>query len=275
MRVVATLTGGSRLVGRSVQIVLLTLVELVVGLFTGRFGEALSSLRALVGLVPRSFSLVARRRAIQAQRSVPEREVLGLQVRGSARIASYLRGRETTTYVRAGMTVRRWRETSFGPLLAWFVVLTAIAIGSRTYFDQGVPTVGEFLTFPESAAELAARYGSAWDPRSFGLTSPVPSGWLALAALSGLALFKMSLAMTLSVVGLFVVGAAGYVAARCGLPGEPFPDRGDGRLRRDTARAGSSRDGPVVGVGLVRRAPMDGVSAPALGRHRHRRPGYS
>ena len=65
MRVVATLTGGSRLAGRSVQIVLLTFVELVVGLFTGRFGEALSSLRALFGLIPRSFSLLARRRAIR------------------------------------------------------------------------------------------------------------------------------------------------------------------------------------------------------------------
>jgi GT2 family glycosyltransferase len=209
MRVVATLTGGSRLVGRSVQIVLLTVVELIVGLFTGRVGEALSSLRAMFGLIPRSLSLVARRRAIRAQRSVPEREVLGLQVRGSARISSYLRGRETTTYVRAGMTVRRWRETSFGPLLAWFIVLVAIAIGSRTYFDRGVPTVGEFLTFPVSPRELAERYGSAWDPRSFGVTSPVPSGWLALAVLSGLALFRMGLAMTLSVVGLFVVGAAG------------------------------------------------------------------
>ena len=107
------------------------------------------------------------------------------------------------------MTVRRWRETSFGPLLAWFLVLVAIAIGSRTYFDRGVPTVGEFLRFPESARELAESYGSAWDPRSFGLTSPVPSGWLALAVLSGLALFRMGLAMTLSVVGLFVIGAAG------------------------------------------------------------------
>ncbi|MGH9133808.1 MAG: glycosyltransferase family 2 protein, partial [Ilumatobacteraceae bacterium] len=209
MRAVATLTGGSRLAGRSVQIVLLTMVELVVGLFTGRFGEALSSLRALVGLIPRSFSLIARRRAIRSQRSVPEREVLGLQVRGSARIASYLRGRETTTYVRAGTTVRRWRETSFGPLLAWFLVLVAVVIGSRSFIDRGVPAVGEFLAFPESARDLAGRYGSAWDPRSMGLTSPVPTGWLALAGLSGLALFRMSLAMTLSVIGLFVVGAAG------------------------------------------------------------------
>jgi GT2 family glycosyltransferase len=39
MRSVATLTGASRLPGRSVEMVLLTLTELVVGPFTGRFGR--------------------------------------------------------------------------------------------------------------------------------------------------------------------------------------------------------------------------------------------
>ena len=83
MRTVATLTGGSRLLGRSIQMVLLTIVELLVGLFTGRFGEALASLRALVGLIPRSGSIIARRRAIRGQRVVHEREVIGLQDRAA------------------------------------------------------------------------------------------------------------------------------------------------------------------------------------------------
>ena len=128
MRAVATLTGGSRLLGRSIQMVLLTLIELVVGLFTGRLGDALSSLRALGGLVPRSASIFARRRAIRGQRVVHEREVLGLQDRGSSRLTSYLRGKETMTFVGADSTVRRWREASFGPFLAWFVVVLAIVI---------------------------------------------------------------------------------------------------------------------------------------------------
>ncbi len=59
MRTVATLTGGSRLLGRSLQLVLVTFVELVVGLFTGRFGEALASLRALLGLLPRTPAIIA------------------------------------------------------------------------------------------------------------------------------------------------------------------------------------------------------------------------
>ena len=209
MRAVATLTGGSRLLGRSLQMVLLTLVELVVGFFTGRFGESLSSLRAMLGLLPRTAGIIARRRAVRPQRLVPEREVLGLQVRGSARLSSYLRGRETTTYVGAGTTVRRWRETSFGPVLAWFLVLVAIIIGSRTFIDRGVPQVGEFLPFPESPRRLLDLYLSAWDPRSLGTSSPVPTGWLTLAMGSVLALFRMSLALTMSVIGAVVIGAAG------------------------------------------------------------------
>lgn len=209
MRAVATLTGGARLLGRSVQLVLLTIVELVVGLFSGRFGEALSSLRALGGLIPRTGSLIARRRAIRGQRVVHEREILGLQNRGSARLTSYLRGRETATFVGADSTVRRWREASFGPVLAWFVVLAMIAIGSRSLIRDGVPPVGEFLPFPEDPGDLWADYRSSFDGRGFGSTNPLPTAWMLVPILSVLTLFRMSLFLTASIVGLYVAGAIG------------------------------------------------------------------
>jgi hypothetical protein len=159
--------------------------------------------------VPRSGSILARRGGVRAQRVVPEREVLGLQVRGSARLASFLRGRETTTYVGAGTTVRRWRDASFGPFLAWFAVIVAIVLGSRSFIDRGVPVVGEFLPFPDSAGDLARSFTSAWDPRALGATVATPTGWLLLAAASAVTLFRMDLAMTVAVVGAFVLGAAG------------------------------------------------------------------
>ncbi len=208
MRALATLTGARRLFARSVQLVALTLVELVVGLFTGRFGEALASLRALIGMVPRTGSVIARRRLIRPQRQVPEREILGLQIRGSARLSSYLRGRETTTYVSEGTLVRRWRETSFGPLLAWFLVIAAFVIGSRTFINSGVPAVGEFLTFP-SARDLMDSFRTGYDPRGFGSTSAAPTGYATLAGASAFALFRTDLAMTMSIVSLFLVGAIG------------------------------------------------------------------
>lgn len=209
MRTVATLTSGARLFGRSIQLVLLTIVELVVGLFTGRFGEALSSLRALGGLIPRTGQIIARRRAIAPQRVVHEREVLGLQNRGSSRLTSYLRGRETATFVGADSTVRRWREATFGPLLAWFVVIVAIIIGSRAFIRSGVPAVGEFLPFPESPRALWNQYANSFDGRGFGAAAPLPTAWPLVAGASVLALFRMSLFMTMSVVGLYLAGAFG------------------------------------------------------------------
>jgi GT2 family glycosyltransferase len=208
VRTVATLTGASRLLGRSLQLVLLTIAELVVGLFTGRFGEAIASLRGLVGLIPATPRIIARRRQIRAQRAVPERELLGLQNRGSARLTSYLRGRETATFVGEETTVRRWRQASFGPALAWFVFLLAVVIGGRNLIRHGVPQVGEFLAFPP-AGDLWSAYGGSFDPRGFGATSAGPTGWAAAAVLSVVALFRMPLFQTMCVIGLHVLGGLG------------------------------------------------------------------
>ena len=84
MRTVVTLTGGTRLPVRSVEMVLLTGAELVIGAFTGRLSEAWSSVRGLLGLIPRTPALLARRGAIAKTRHVGDDEILDLQNRGSA-----------------------------------------------------------------------------------------------------------------------------------------------------------------------------------------------
>ncbi len=209
MRAVATLTGRSRLAVRSLQLVVLTLVELVIGAFTGRLGEAFASLRALLGLIVRTPAIIVRRRAVAPQRLVPEREVLGLQTTGSARLTSYVRARETTTYIGEDTTVRRWREQSFGPVLAWFVVLVAVVIGSRTMIDEGVPFVGEFLRFPDDVRGLIDTYRSSWDARGLGATSPLPTGIGTLALFLAATGGRVGLTTMLMVVGPVVFGAAG------------------------------------------------------------------
>ena len=78
MRSVATLTAGARLPVRSLELVVLTVTELFVGLFTARLGEAWASLRALVGLIPRTPAILARRSAVSKLRHVDDAEVLGL-----------------------------------------------------------------------------------------------------------------------------------------------------------------------------------------------------
>jgi hypothetical protein len=209
MRAVATLTGAGRLPGRSLELVLLTLAELVVGLFTGRFGQAWASLRALVGLIPRTGSLIARRRVVKPLRRVPEREVAGLQTRGSARLNTYLRSRETATYVGMESSVRRWRESTTAPVITWIVVIAALLIGSRQLLRGGVPPVGEFLEFPASPRLLLDSFLSAFNGNGAGATSPTPTGWATLAGLSVSTLFHMGLLHTVFVLGMVFIGVAG------------------------------------------------------------------
>lgn len=209
MRGVATLTGAGRLPGRSLELVLLTVIEMIVGTFTGRFGQAWASLRALVGLIPRSASILARRRAIASVRKVPEREVLGLQVGGSARLSGFLRTRETSTFVGADANVRRWRGSSTGPVVAWLAVLGLLFVGSRRFFVDGIPPVGEFLAFPESPRALISSYMSSWNRSGSGSTSANPTGWATIGGLSVVTLFRMGMLHTLFVLGLVVAGLVG------------------------------------------------------------------
>jgi GT2 family glycosyltransferase len=209
MRSVATLTGASRLPLRSIEMVLLTVAELVVGLFTARFGQAWNSLRALVGLIPRTPALLARRREVASTRRVPEREVYSLQIGGSARLNSYLRSRETATYVGSNAQVRRWRQSATTPLVAWVAVIVGVIIGGRSFVTAGIPEVGEFLRFPASPRALLDTFVAGWNPTGAGATSPNPSGWATLSGLSVFTLFHMGLLQTLFVLGLVIVGAAG------------------------------------------------------------------
>ncbi len=209
MRSVATLTGTSRLPARSIEMVLLTLTELVVGLFTARFGQAWNSFRALFGLIPRTPALLARRREVKALRRVPEREVFSLQERGSARLNSYLRSRETATYVGSGAQVRRWRQSTTAPVIAWIAVIAGLFVGARSFFESGLPPVGEFLAFPQSPRQLLDTFLSGWNPNGAGATSPNPTGWATLSGLSVFTLFHMGLLQTLFTLGLLLVGSAG------------------------------------------------------------------
>ncbi|MDX2379686.1 MAG: glycosyltransferase [Acidimicrobiia bacterium] len=209
MRSVATLTGAARLPGRSLELVLLTAVEMVVGLFTGRLAEALASLRALGGLIPRTGSLIGRRREVKPLRRVPEREVAGLQERGSARLNSFIRSRETSTYVGVETNVRRWRESTTAPMIAWIVVIIALVIGSREVLRDGIPPVGEFLRFPDSPRLLFDSFLTAFNGNGAGATSATPTGWASLAGLSFATLFHMGMLHTLFVIGLVFVGIWG------------------------------------------------------------------
>ena len=209
VRSVMTLTGGSRLPLRSLEMVVLTVAELVVGAFTGRLGEAWSSVRAMIGLVPRLPAVLSRRGAIAKLRQVGDAEILPLQERGSARLTSFRRSRDTATYIGAETNVRRWRESTLAVTATWLVLLACIVVASRTLIDTAVPAIGELLPMPASARDLAGDYASAWNPGGLGGTVANPTGWAVLSVASVFWLFKMGAGLTILLIGLIVLGVWG------------------------------------------------------------------
>lgn len=210
MRTVLTLTGGQRLPVLLLQLIVMTLSESIVFLLTGRVRLMLASLGSLLGIVPRFPSYLARRRSLASLRSVPDREIAGLQLRGSARFATYMRARDARTLDADFTTERRWRQTAgSAPAIAWLSVILLTLLGSRTLITGGVPKFGQFLVFPASPANLLSDYLSGWSGHGLGSTSASPTGLALIALGSILTLFHMAALHTVCVIGLLFVGYLG------------------------------------------------------------------
>lgn len=210
MRSVATLTGARRLPLVLLQMMLITLAQALGLMVRGRFGEAAASLSALVGMVPRTPGYVARRRSIAPLRQVPDTEVAGLQLRGSARLAAYLRARDSRPVDPELGNERRWRESAgSAPVLVWLAVLLLFVLGSRKIIADGVPQFGEFLRFKPSPRTMLGDYLSGWSGHGLGSSGAVPTAIGATALLSIGTFFHMGMLHTAAVLGLLVAGYLG------------------------------------------------------------------
>ena len=206
---VLSLTGSGKSPLRWIEMFLVGVVELVVGVFTGRSSSARLTLVALVSAPLRLPTIRRRRRALQEIRSVAEEEVLGLQNRGSARLSAYLRSRDTTTVAAGDATIRRWRSRTAGPGLAWLLIVLGIVVGSRRFILDGVPPVGGLLPVPAQRFSLLSSWLSAWDPRGVGATTAVPGGWGLIGILDTVLLSRDGLVALALALGPVVVGLLG------------------------------------------------------------------
>ncbi len=142
-------------------------------------------------------------------RRVGDAEILDLQNRGSARLTSYRRARDTETYIGTDANVRRWRESSLGVTIAWVVVVVGIIVASRTLIDTSVPSIGELRPLPDSPRQWWSDFVSGWNPAGLGATVANPTGWAVVSIASVLWLFRMGLGLTVLVVGLVFLGVLG------------------------------------------------------------------
>jgi GT2 family glycosyltransferase len=210
MMSVATLTGARRLPLVLLQLLLFTLGELVVSIFTGKARQGIAGVGALLGLVPRIPAIIARRRRIAATREVPDGEVAGLQVRGSARVSTYLRTRGSLPADPEDTVERRWRQSAgSAPVIMWLVLIGLLVIGSRKLITGGLPQVGQILPYPDSPASMFAEYRSGWWGPGLGRSVAAPTGYALVALGSVVTLFRMGLWQTVALLGLLVVGYIG------------------------------------------------------------------
>ena len=198
-----------------VRVLVGSLVETIVGVFSGRHHVGLAGLRAAAALVVDAPLVVARRRALRSLRRVPGREVTSLQLRSSARLAAFARHRRAV----------REQQTSEVPAigaspapvvrattLVGLALLVAIVVGSRGIIWGGTSSIGEFVSLVPrdmSVADAARSYLVGWSPGWFGTTGAAPTYLGAMAVLGALAFGNYAALLTAIVVGAFVVAAAG------------------------------------------------------------------
>lgn len=203
------------------QAFLMSVAEAVFAVLTGRFQQARDVMGGWVWNVPRIPSIVASRRRLKRLRRARDRDIRRLQVRGSARLTSFLRG-QIGEGSRIQDLTAKGRELagtlSDGPrrlaLVVWAVLAVMFVFGARHLITRGVVPVGQFAEFPSRAA-LVRGFTSGWTEAEFGsagagavglgllgsaatvlfgstgllrqllILGPIPIGWIGAWRLSG------------------------------------------------------------------------------------------
>lgn len=212
MRAFATLTGRWRTLVRLPLLIIRSIAELVVGVFSGRSAEGRATVAALFGLIPSLGSIIARRRAIRPLRLVPDHEITDLQLRGSSRRAAHRRSVETSGGSPFGASVSDWGgrvEGSAAVVSAWIALIVLLLFGSRAIISNGSFSVGEMLPYPESLGSLLETYRSGWWESGLGATAAHPTGLALIALVAPFVAGQMGLLHTVGIVGVVLLGYVG------------------------------------------------------------------
>ncbi len=199
------------------QHLIVLLVGLVVGPFSGHGRQARAAFAAFVGQLVAFPALIARRRRYKRLRQVADGEIASLQVRGAAQLRAFLRARsaqrEAQIEERGGFTehaTARLRErASLASVAVWFIALVLLVFGSRLLITRGVPVVGDLLVWPGDPRQPLATYAGGWWATGLGATRAIPTAMAELGALATVAFGSSALARTLLVVGSMFVGLLG------------------------------------------------------------------
>ena len=249
MRSVATLTGARRLPWVLLQLVVVTIAPVVVPRRSAA-GSARPRRRsrAMVGMVPRTPAYIARRRVVAPLRHVPDTEVAGLQVRGSARMTAYMRARDSRPVDPELGNERRWRESAgSAPALAWLAVLLLFLVGSRKHHQRWRAAVRRVPALQAQPSDDARRLRLGLVRRTVSAAPAAVPTAIGLTALgSVVTLFHMGMLHTVRGARSAARRLSRRVASGHHLPDGAGPHHAAGGLRRGAAAVSAARR-PVGG----------------------------
>ena len=198
------------------QAALLTLVEVVYAVLLGRFRQARDLVGAWAWNLRRYGQLRTRRRAVAAVRTADDRTVRSLHVRGSARVAGFLRGRIGSSDDRIGAlagaraAASNLRTSSVrSSVVAWAAVIAVLLLGSRSLLTDRLPAIGDFAAFPDQASTMLDAWLRGYRDVGAGIEAPAPPALGLFGAASLLSFGSSALARTLLVLAALPVGVAG------------------------------------------------------------------
>lgn len=198
-----------------VRLVLGALLDVVLETANGRYQDGLASAKAVAGVFVDIPLIAGRRRELRALRRVPSREVVSLQLRGSARIVGFRRHRRALREQHMSESPSVSSEpvtTARGVAVVGLLAVLFLVIANRGLVLNGVSGVGQFVPLvpgDSSPIDAMRAYVSGWSPGWFGATGPAPTFVGLIAVLGAVFLGNWGGLLTAIVVGALFVGALG------------------------------------------------------------------
>ena len=186
--------------------------ESMAALFTRRFGHFHDVWAAWLWNLAHLGEIHSRRQALRRIRRTRHKDVRALQQSGSVRLNALVRGRIGHDSAHAvGRELASAMRTGTARISAVVCGLVGLFVlfGSRSLITDGIPVIGDYLSFGGSGPEMIGDWWSGWRERDMGSSgAAAPSAGL-LGLLSILLGGSTSLARTLWVLSPVAVGLVG------------------------------------------------------------------
>lgn len=197
-------------------LLVMSAAEILVAAVTGRVGRIRDICSSWIWNLARLDGVLRRRRANALIRSARPADVTALQHFGSIRVLNFVRdhmGRDGRDGLLGGARQGFLNTFKTGSAraawIAWGLVLAYLVYGSRTLIGSGVPAVGDFAAFPDSAWDLVGGWWDGWSERGTGAPASNLGGLAYLGTLGWVLGGGTGLVRTVWVLGPVLVGAVG------------------------------------------------------------------